>query len=263
MLGYNKLNQAADFAAIDDVIKDIYNVSGDEAQFRKYWEVAQSVRGLRDFGALHPHARLLGVGAGTERTTFYLSNFAEQVFCTDLYIEGGWPNWADRGMLLDPSPWAGGAWDRRRVVVQHMNGCELWYPDNFFDGIYSASSIEHFGTLDDVARSAREIGRVLKPGGIAAISTEFKINDHPGDGWGNVIVFNPETVQKYIVEPSGCELVEPFDFTMDQATLNAAQNLDWVVAAQSQGKDIPRPHVVLSHLGYLFCSLSIVMRKPA
>ncbi len=63
--------------------------------------------------------------------------------------------------------------------MQHIDGRWLRFPDETFDGIYSSGSIEHFGGLDFVANAAFEMGRVLKPGGVLTLSTEFKIAGPP------------------------------------------------------------------------------------
>lgn len=263
MIGYNRVCRVSDFADLRGDILSIYGMDPVSAEFRKHWEVGMSARGLRDFGALHDRARLLGVGAGTERTSFWLTQYAEQVFATDLYYEDGWPEWADHRMLVDPSPWAGAAWNPQRMVVQHMDGRTLRYPDAFFDGIYSASSIEHFGTLDDVAQSAAEMGRVLKPGGVIALTTEWRISGTEGNGWGNVIVFNEDTLNRYVIEPTGCELVDAPDYGMDAETVATGIDLDRVLALSKQKQPIPTPHVALCYAGYLFTSVSVTLRKPA
>ena len=56
---------------------------------------------------------------------------------------------------------------------------ELPFPDGAFDVVFSLSSIEHFGGPRDVARAAREMGRVLKPGGHAFVVTECFVRLHP------------------------------------------------------------------------------------
>ena len=116
----------------------------------------------------------LGVGAGKEHTSFFLTNFFRWVFATDLYASSGWDYASPPEMLIEPEK-VGPRWDYnpRRLVVQHMDGTNLRFEDNTFDFIFSCSSIEHFGRPDDIIRAAREMGRVLKPGGIIAISTEY------------------------------------------------------------------------------------------
>jgi SAM-dependent methyltransferase len=268
MMGYNRTCRLADFAMLAADFCEVYPhevavhpdyPTGQE--YRKSWEITQIVRGLRDFGALHPHARLLGVGAGHEWTIYYLTTRVEQVFATDLYLAPNfWDEFAPAEFMSNPGKYApaGAAWNPQRLVVQHADGRALPYPDGFFDGVFSASSIEHFGTLDEITQAAREMGRVLKPGGVLALATEFKLGGPAGDGWGNVVVFDPETLHRHIIEPSGCEMVDAADYDTDDTTLATKQGLDWVVTTAHAGKVIPAPHIVLEHLDYIFTSASVV-----
>src|SRR5262249_18456055 len=74
----------------------------------KQWEIAMAVRAMRDFGAIRPEARILGVGAGTEATTFYLSRHTREVVASDIYsAAGAWADVAPRGFLVAPSQFAG------------------------------------------------------------------------------------------------------------------------------------------------------------
>ncbi len=50
-----------------------------------------------------------------------------------------------------------------KVVAEQMDFHELRYPDGFFDAIYGASILHHV----DCGRVGREIGRCLRPGGVA------------------------------------------------------------------------------------------------
>ncbi len=189
-LGYSKLCELRDFRDDDlaAVIRGIYGQGSGRPDFprgvehRKYWEVGMAVRALRDLGALRPDAEILGVGAGREATLFWLTREVRRVFATDLYLhEDSWSA-VDSGarMLIDPMAGAEFDWNPRRLVVQHMNGTELRYEDCSFDGIFSSGSIEHFGSLDDIRRSVEEMHRVLKPAGVAAIATEFRL---AGPAW--------------------------------------------------------------------------------
>lgn len=79
-------------------------------------------------------------------------------------------------------------------------------PDNTFDGIFSSGSIEHFGSWSSIADSAFEMGRVLKPGSVMTVSTEYCIGAPPGgEGWDGLRFFSRERLLRYIVEASGLE----------------------------------------------------------
>ncbi|MHB8873298.1 MAG: SAM-dependent methyltransferase [Myxococcaceae bacterium] len=60
--------------------------------------------------------------------------------------------------------------ERLRLEVQ--DGRRLSYPDESFDRVYSISVLEHIPDRGD-SECAKEIGRVLKPGGRAVITVPF------------------------------------------------------------------------------------------
>ena len=197
MINHNRTCNLADFRAPDirELIRAIFAHEiplfpaeyPDGVADSKQWEIAMGIRALREFGALRPDARMLGIGAGTEATTFYLSRHVRQVVATDIYAGAGpWADVAPSGFLADPTAFAAGiACDPRRILPLHQDARALDLPDDEYDGVYSSGSIEHFGSLAAVANAAHEIGRVLRPGGIATIATEFKVAGPPdGDGVG-------------------------------------------------------------------------------
>ena len=84
-------------------------------------------------------------------------------------------------MLTEPRAHAPFPYREDRLEVRYMDGRELAFPDASFDVVFSVSSIEHFGGPRDIARAARELGRVLRPGGHAVIITECFVQ--PASGW--------------------------------------------------------------------------------
>jgi SAM-dependent methyltransferase len=284
-LAHNKFCELEDFAdpELVEIIRDVFRHEVGKftpefprgAEYRKYWEIAMSVRALRHFRALRPDSVLLGVAAGTETTLFYLTNHARLVFATDLYLSpGAWGSFAPGFMLFEPEKVAPYAFNRNGLIVQHMDGRILRYPDNMFDGIFSSGSIEHFGGLDFTANSAYEMGRVLKEGGILTVSTEYLINGPPGGiGWENCIMFSYENIMKYIVCASGLELVDEFNTHLSRATLSTQRELRQYVQdleRQTKKEPYPRvgeviwseyPHLVLSQDEYTFGSVHITLRK--
>src|SRR5437773_9145 len=116
-----------------------------------------------------------------------------------------------------------------------MDARRLDFPDESFDVVFSLSSFEHFGGPADVAAAARELGRVLRPGGHAFVVTESFVERHPLNAAPVdfavrvatlgvkrrratprrravvVEVFTPGELERLIVRPSGLELMQPLD----------------------------------------------------
>ena len=270
-LPYNKACGLEDFAdpELVAVLRDVYGYEAERsasypagAERRKHWEVAMSVRALRDFGALRPDAEILGVGAGSETTVFHLTRHARRVVATDLYLAPGvWEREAHPLMMIAPERLSPVPFERERLEVLHMDGRWLRFPDASFDGIFSSGSIEHFGDLEDIAAAAYEMGRVLKPGGILTLSTELLLEGPPGAiGWPGVLLFSPEGLRRNLVEASGLEPVDALDLAISRRTLATARPLVEMIGEVESGRET-FPHLVLSHDGQVFGSVHLTLRK--
>jgi SAM-dependent methyltransferase len=278
---HNKVCSLEDFAntEVSEIIHDVFR--HEIMQFppeyphgvpdSKQWEIAMSIRALRCLGALRPDAVVLGIGAGTEVTSFYLTKFVKQVVATDLYFgAGAWADVAPFLMLVQPRDFAPYDFEEHRLVVQHMDGRQLLYPNDHFDAIYSSGSIEHFGGLEDVANASYEMGRVLRPGGILTLSTEYKVAGPPGgDGWdGDTLILSRDRILRYIVDASGLELVDALDTDISEETMLTQRDLSRFLEGTKgkpnwQAKVANYPNLILLHQGYAFCSIHLALRKTA
>lgn len=267
-LGYCKLCSVEDFEdpELAGIIREAFAAHSTgpgfprDVEIRKYWEVAQAIRALRDFGAVHADATLLGVGAGTEQTGFWLTNVARRVYMTDRYsAPAEWDDACPDGMLSDPSPFALCRWDPARLVVLHMDALELEFGDGSIDGIFSSGSIEHFGGPSEIRRAAREMARVLAPGGIAAIATEFRLEGPPG--LPGTRLFSEAELHELIVDAAEWELVEKPRLELSERTLRTVVSFNEAVAAAQPGGFWRYPHIVLRHGLHLWTSVSLVLRR--
>jgi len=282
-LSYNKICNLSDFRH-PELIKWIREVYPHELrrfgprfpigfEDRRQWEIAMTIRTLADHGALHDHSRILGVGVGNEPTIFYLTNHVAQVFATDLYLQGidQWAE-ADRSMLTDPGLNAPYAWNPRRLVTQHMDGRDLRYEDESFDAIFSSGSIEHFGTLDEIEQSLDEMYRVLKPGGILALTTEYRI-EGPGFGSVGLMFFTPELIEERLIGKRDWSLLSPYDFTISEETRQTEFSQPEAVAAfmahtarrgrflYHEYRQATYPMIVMRDEPYVWTSVSLALRK--
>ena len=242
-------------------------------EYRKDWEVGMAVAALREGGALRPDAEILGIGAGYEPTICHLTRLVRRVFATDLYLGNEhWDESAHVSMLHDPGEHWVGEWNPRRLVVQHMNALELCYEDESFDGVFSSSSIEHFGSAAEVTRSLDEMFRVLKPGGVLSLSTEFRLAG-PGPGIAGVLMFDEPQIRELFLDPYDWSPIDPVDLSCSEATLATEQvfgDLLGDLRAHLEGRRFIRfdqlewsryPHLVLRDGDRVWTSVHLALRK--
>lgn len=225
---------------------------------RKHWEYAQFMHGLETLGALHSEAVALGVAAGHETPLYQLTNHCKQVHATDLYGSSLFAaGEADASMLTDPDRFYSHTYNRRRLVVQHMNALDLRYEDNVFDIVYSLSSIEHMGGMDEAKRCLGEMSRVCRNGGIVAFATEFVVNGTPHLSAPSLELFTPETLRELLESSPRLSLVERLHLEISEPTLRTSMSL--TEALTERGAQLP--HIVLEYEGRQFTSVMVYLRK--
>ncbi|WP_416671993.1 methyltransferase domain-containing protein [Egbenema bharatensis] len=159
----------------DQEFQSISSLLGlDDFKDRNVWEQIQVYRGLLHLDLLQEDVRAIGLGAGQERLIYAFANRCGEVIATDTYNsqnrQAGSPT-VDEVYEKNPFPYR-----RDRLLVRNMDLSAIDYPDNSFDMVWSCR-LEHTLTFEDLHRVYREIHRVLKPGGIAALTTEYNMTD--------------------------------------------------------------------------------------
>ena len=170
------------------------------AMHRKPYELTQFVYGCTRLGVLGPDADVVSIGAGHEIVLYWLANRVNRVVATDLY-EGYWTELrgreGDPSVLDRPDDFAPFPYRRDRLTFMKMDGRYLDFPDNTFDVAYSLSSIEHFGGMPGASQTIAEMTRILKPGGILALATEYALSGPPAED-----VFRPHEIHQLISHPN-------------------------------------------------------------
>lgn len=236
---------------------------------RKFWEVAMIILAVQRHLAQDERSMALGVGAGIEATNFILSNLFRWVFLTDLYGANGWHGDCPGAMLVKPETFSPGIpINERRIIVQHMNGTDLRFEDNSFDLVYSSSSIEHFGAPEQVKQAAREMGRVVRPGGLISLSTEWKVSGTRGSLNCDTLLFTRSEIEELIIAPSGCMVVDEPIYEVSEATLAQPTEFDDAVRDLSRmtGRYLDNwsryPHILLRDAEMSWTSVQVTLKKP-
>ena len=143
-----------------------------------------------------------------------------------------------------------------------MNALQLDYEDDVFDAIFSSSSIEHFGTFDDVKRSIREMFRVLRPGGLLSLSTEYLL-EGSSPGWPGVLMFDHSRLAETILSDLPWRLVSPLHTGVSDATLRTQRDFEGLRPVSRGDRHIwsSYPHIVLRQGDLRWTSVHLTIKK--
>jgi len=192
------------------LLRDLKVIGPDKlSMHRKGYEFTQLLYGLERLGRLRDGTGVLSVGAGHEAILYWLANHVGSVVATDLYEEGRWASCGglegDGHVIRRPQDYAPFPYREDRLRFLKMDGRRLGFRDRIFDVAYSLSSIEHFGGLAGAQTAVDEMARVLKPGGLLVLATEYMLSGAPHEE-----VFTPTDVRALIHRP-GLRLLQPID----------------------------------------------------
>ena len=116
----------------------------------------------------------------------------------------------DARVIQSPGDYAPFAYRKERLAFLPMDGRRLAFADGTFDVAYSLSSIEHFGGFAGAREAVAEMARVLVPGGLLAIATEYILC-----GPSHAEAFQPDEIRALFDLPE-MRLVQPLDATVYQ-----------------------------------------------
>ena len=220
------------------------------AMHRKTYEFTQLLFGLDRLGYLRDEVSVVSIGAGHEEVLYWLANRVGRVVATDLY-DGVWQTdharEGDSRVLTSPEDFAPFEYRKDRLQFMRMDGRKLDFPDASFDVAYSLSSIEHFGGFEGARDAVAEMARVLKPGGLMAVATEYILSGPPHHEG-----FFPDQIHAMFNRP-GLELVQPIDEKVYERY--AVEPVDLHLNRHQT------PHMVIVDHGTLITSVMVFLRK--
>jgi len=125
------------------------------------------------------------------------------------------------------------------------------------DGVFSSSSIEHLESFEDMTIAIREMARVVKPGGVVSLSTEWKLWG-AGFHFDNVFLFDKAHLYNVLINPSNLELVDEPYWYVSEPTLEHVAVLEKMV--KDERPELESVVRSLKH-EYLFTSVHLALRK--
>lgn len=220
------------------------------AMHRKIYEFTQLLFGLDRLGYLRDDVSVVSVGAGHEEVLYWLANRVGRVVATDTY-DGVWQTdharEGDSRVLVSPEDYAPFEYRTERLEFMRMDGRKLDFPNGSFDVAYSLSSIEHFGGFEGARDAVDEMARVLKPGGMMAVATEYILSGPPHHEG-----FFPDQIHALFDRP-GLELVQPIDENVYERY--AFMPVDLHLNRHQT------PHMVINVDGTIITSVMVFLRK--
>ena len=246
----NRLCDISDWCVGGDLTNIMKELGEGSYIHRKSWEYALCVYGLNYMGVVKPDSVAISVGAGHERPLFYYANRIKEMVATDLYNTPGLEG--EPRFLTHPEEFAPFPYRKDHLTIHQMSGTDLRFEDNTFDFAFTLSSIEHFGGRKNSRKAMHEIYRVLKPGGVACITTELLLNNstHPE-------YFTYKELEETIIRATDFRLVGgDIDFRISSSIFYNPIELDVEKNIQIS------PHIVLKHGENIWTSINLFFLKP-
>ena len=222
---------------------------------RKLWEYVSVIQAFQDLHVLDGTKVALGLGTGTEPLSFYFARRAAHVYACDLYSENA--QWGEARVSLEgaynQSPFP---YPRERLEFRNMDMRRIDFPVQSIDFVWSCSAVEHVTSCDELIAIFSGIGRVLRPNGYAAITTEFNLTSEP-HYLPNLVLFD-ESVLRRIETETNLRLVDPLDLTLEDHPFMVPFHSDYQIFL-----DYHRhlPHLWLQNGDLLFTSALLVFQN--
>lgn len=271
MRGFNVACHVEDFSSEDlrSLLKELYPDEARSSAFplgvesQETWGTAMAVRTLREAGALRRDGRLLVLGAAAIPVVSLASRSAAEVVVADLFL-GMTSRDAEEALLMLASPesFARTGLDPSRVTVRHMDDRVLVFPDESFDGVVASASMGRSGRDEDVAAAAYEIGRVLRPGGVATLTLDLLVMGPAREGGapGRRLFAEPD-LRRLVVDASGLEPLDELDLSVSARTLETPRDMEAILEDRPRDGRFGVSQLVAVHEGQVVATVHLGLAK--
>jgi len=219
---------------------------------RKSWENLALTNGFMRLGCFDDKNIALGLGCLVEPIIFIYTKYFKHTYATDIayYPDKFWGKQSFTPEQVYAS--AKISYDRDKLTVLPMDMKKLEFDNDTIDIVWSSSSVEHIGGLEDILACFKEIERVLKPSGACGMTVEWNLDyQDKVVKFNNVLCFNICVLDKIKEVCPRLVLVEPMQTTRSSNPKNLEPEY-------FRGKtNFPKQHK--SHVD--FTSASIFWRK--
>jgi len=204
----------------------------------------------------------LGFGVGTESLPAYFASRGMTVIATDQAPSKDAECWEHGAQLCHGKEdlyrnWCPRTIFDRNVTFRHADMREVPQDLGAFDFIWSSSSLEHLGSLEAGLTFLIESSKLLKPGGIAAHTTEFNLDsDDETHDHTRVCVYRRRDIETLPerLAAIGCTL-DPVNWSLGD------HEMDRIVDPMTNGFDGKHVHLKLKLGQWSITSLLLVIRK--
>ena len=197
---------------------------------RKLWEYAFVLQVLSERGLLRPGTHGLGFGCGEEPLASYFASLGLEITVTDLDpAQARGRGWVETGQHTSAllQAFKPDLVDRQRFLeLVRLEYVDMNRISSSLDGLHdfcwSICAFEHLGSIENGLRFVENAMRTLKPGGVAAHTTEFNYlsEDETVENGPTVLFLRKHFVElKRRLEASG-HLVGELDFATGRDVLD-------------------------------------------
>jgi hypothetical protein len=232
---------------------------------RKWWEWAAIAQALDERGMLRAGRRGCGFAVGREPLASQFAALGAEILATDLGDEAASSAWSASGQhaanleaLFWPNLIDRAAFDARVRFRPHDMRALDTAAHASFDFLWSSCSFEHLGDLETGLRFVLESTGLLRPGGVAAHTTEFNLSsDEATLEAGDIVIYRRRDMLALDrrLRAIGCGLER-----LDDDAGTDCEDLEFDVPPYYAHR---REHIKLWLGGYVTTSLLLLIRKGA